>query len=267
MAKYIIGDIHGYFETLIALLKKIDFRPKEDSLWFTGDLINGGPTSLEVLRWCREHAMSMQERLLCVLGNHDMHFLARSVGAAPEIEGDTLDALFEAPDLPELVDWLRRQPLLFVTEDIALVHAGIPPGMSKGEAMEIAASLQNILRSDDWEEAFASLYLEGKISDAGLLARCCKAFCCIRMCALDGTELEYNGTLEQAPKNATPWYDLLDASWNPYRFFFGHWAAHGLQEARAQCLDSGCTWGRGLTALRLDDGKFFRQETITENAE
>jgi len=40
---------------------------------------------------------------------------------------------------------------------------------------------------------------------------------------------------------------------------FGHWAALGLLVREdAICLDSGCVWGRALSALRLEDRRLFQ---------
>jgi bis(5'-nucleosyl)-tetraphosphatase (symmetrical) len=39
---------------------------------------------------------------------------------------------------------------------------------------------------------------------------------------------------------------------------FGHWSALGLvQRPGVIGLDTGCVWGRQLTALRLEDGALF----------
>jgi len=40
---------------------------------------------------------------------------------------------------------------------------------------------------------------------------------------------------------------------------FGHWAALGLLVRQdVVCLDSGCVWGRSLSALRLEDRRLFQ---------
>ena len=43
MSTYLIGDVHGCYDELIALLKQVDFTPGRDILWLTGDLVARGP--------------------------------------------------------------------------------------------------------------------------------------------------------------------------------------------------------------------------------
>ena len=50
MATYLIGDVHGCYHELRALLAQADFDPLADTLWLTGDLVARGPDSLDVLR-------------------------------------------------------------------------------------------------------------------------------------------------------------------------------------------------------------------------
>lgn len=54
MSTYLIGDVHGCYDELIALLEQVEFNPEVDTLWLTGDLVARGPGSLEVLRFVKQ---------------------------------------------------------------------------------------------------------------------------------------------------------------------------------------------------------------------
>ena len=48
---------------------------------------------------------------------------------------------------------------------------------------------------------------------------------------------------------------------------FGHWAALGLKVGDGvAALDTGCAWGRELTALRLDDWRIFQEPSAEGRA-
>lgn len=59
---YIIGDVHGCYKTLMALLNKL---PKDAELCFVGDLIDRGSNSADVLEFV------INNNIKCVLGNHE----------------------------------------------------------------------------------------------------------------------------------------------------------------------------------------------------
>ena len=63
-----IGDIHGYFEKLISMWKKVAVTP-EDLVIFLGDYIDRGEKSAEVLRWLMEKAR--QKNIIILRGNHE----------------------------------------------------------------------------------------------------------------------------------------------------------------------------------------------------
>ncbi|AKF25467.1 hypothetical protein YH65_08835 [Sulfurovum lithotrophicum] len=51
MRTYIIGDVHGHYDTLCTL---VDRLPKNARLVFVGDLIDRGPKSRDVVRFVHE---------------------------------------------------------------------------------------------------------------------------------------------------------------------------------------------------------------------
>ena len=124
MATYAIGDIQGCFDSLLQLLDKINFDPLHDRLWFTGDLVNRGPKSLEVLRFIKKLKSSH-----VVLGNHDLYLLSVVYTGMDLNPKNNLQAILNAPDLEELCIWLRNRSLLHHDAILGytLVHAGFPP--------------------------------------------------------------------------------------------------------------------------------------------
>jgi len=67
---YIIGDVHGEYETLLALVKKLS---SDADIIFVGDLIDRGAMSADVIKFVREH------NYRCVLGNHEEFMLTYGV--------------------------------------------------------------------------------------------------------------------------------------------------------------------------------------------
>ena len=103
MATYAIGDIHGCYEPLCRLLDKINFDQAADRLWFTGDLVNRGPQSLETMRLVK----SLGDSSVTVLGNHDIHLLALYYGVRKLKDKDnTLFQVLDAKESDELIMWL-----------------------------------------------------------------------------------------------------------------------------------------------------------------
>jgi len=65
---YIIGDVHGYYDKLMRLVRKL---PEDAALVFVGDLIDRGPDSAKVIAFIRENGH------LCVRGNHEAFMIAQ----------------------------------------------------------------------------------------------------------------------------------------------------------------------------------------------
>ncbi len=83
-----------------------------------------------------------------VLGNHDLHLLA--LAFAPKgvrKREQELEAVLEAPDAAELLDWLAARPLLHRERGIpwTLIHAGLPPEWTLAEAERCAREVERAL--------------------------------------------------------------------------------------------------------------------------
>ena len=66
-----VGDIHGMYDKLIALIEQVQFSPVEDLLIFLGDYIDRGPKSLECLDYVMNLQQQYPERVVCLKGNHE----------------------------------------------------------------------------------------------------------------------------------------------------------------------------------------------------
>ncbi|SVB55044.1 uncharacterized protein METZ01_LOCUS207898, partial [marine metagenome] len=105
MAIYAIGDIQGCYVEFRALLEKLDFQSSTDQLWLTGDLVNRGPQSLEVLKYLQNLGSSM----VSVLGNHDLHLIAQVMtNDNPKSIESSLQPILESRDKIDLIEWLRH---------------------------------------------------------------------------------------------------------------------------------------------------------------
>ena len=63
---WVVGDVHGCFQTLARGLRAIDFEHGRDRLFSVGDLIDRGPNSIEALEWLEAGRFEA-----VVMGNHE----------------------------------------------------------------------------------------------------------------------------------------------------------------------------------------------------
>ena len=263
MATYVIGDIHGCYETLQALWPKLGFDRRRDRLWLVGDLVNRGPRSLAVLRWARDLDARLGDRMRVVLGNHDLHLLARHDGHARRRRKDTLEEVLTAPDREPLIAWLARRPLVHRDGETLLVHAGLLPQWTPEDAEEVARGLEATLRDPDRRRSLIDR-AEPPDDSPWIGSRAAlSAFAGLRTCTVDGEPCGHKGPPEEAPAGCLPWFQVPGRRSSNVTVVFGHWAAMGLRlEPAAIGLDSGCVWGQRLTAIRLEDRTLFHQETV-----
>ncbi|MGE0356535.1 MAG: symmetrical bis(5'-nucleosyl)-tetraphosphatase [Burkholderiales bacterium] len=262
MARYAIGDLQGCLAPLERLLGQIAFDPERDRLWFVGDLVNRGPDSLGCLRFVKGLGASA----VTVLGNHDLHLLCVAAGVERARHRDTLDAVLAAPDREELLDWLRRRPLMHVEGAFALVHAGLLPEWPVAKARELAGEVEAVLQGPRWREFLGRLYgneparWDDALAGADRLRAIVNAMTRLRVLKRDGSmDLAFKGEPGEEHSHRMPWFDVPARASATHAIVCGHWSALGLRVGESVfSLDSGCVWGRSLTALRLEDRRLYQ---------
>jgi len=78
MRTVIIGDIHGCFDEFEELLRKIDFDASKDRLILNGDLMDRGKSSYEVFCKAVKLKAEMGDRMTVIKGSHEKMLLDHS---------------------------------------------------------------------------------------------------------------------------------------------------------------------------------------------
>ena len=258
MALYAIGDLQGCYDELRKLLDRIKYDPVDDRLWFVGDLVNRGPHSLELLRFIK----GLGKQAVAVLGNHDLHLLALSVGQSKHKGKDhTLEPILEADDRDELLDWLRHRPLMHNSKKygFSMIHAGLAPQWTIQTAGKLAGEVEEVLQGDDFHNFCYQMYgnepirwsdcLEG-MERIRFITNC---FTRLRYCDAQGNlALNEKGPPGTQQQRYIPWFQVPNRASRHDPILFGHWSTLGYHQSdNIWALDSGCLWGGKLTAVKL----------------
>jgi bis(5'-nucleosyl)-tetraphosphatase (symmetrical) len=257
MSTYVIGDVQGCYDQLLRLLEAIRYDDARDTLWFVGDLVNRGPQSLAVVRFVKR----LGARAVTVLGNHDLALLVVAEGLKRQHASDTFGDILVAPDRCELLDWLRHRSMMHFDGGHAMVHAGLLPQWSVPTALALGGEVELALRDPDYREFLRHMYgnspdcWDDALSGFDRLRVITNAMTRLRLCTPEGRmEFSHKLGLENAPNGYLPWYDVPRRASRDTPLIFGHWAALGLfVRDDVIGLDTGCVWGRSLTACRLED--------------
>lgn len=257
MATYIIGDVHGCLHPLHQLLEKIELSP-QDRLFFTGDLINRGPHSLEVL-----NVIMRLPNAQVVLGNHDLHLLAIAYGSTDARPSESMQTVLLSPQKRNIIEWMRHQPLLrTINPQCILVHAGLPPQWDIPTASQHANTVEKLLQSHQIKRFLDALYQHEQVIDASHSSPqyTTLSLTQIRRCTrLGDLELKYHKS-KQTQDLLRPWFEWYD---QPEMIVFGHWAALRGKSKHPHCIatDTGCVWGGQLSAYHLEAGTFIRVDS------
>ena len=256
---YLIGDVQGCCSALDALLEKIDFSPSRDRIFVLGDLVNRGPRSLETLRRLR----GFGDAATCLLGNHDLNLLAVAHGVRPPRKGDTIAEILDAPDLDAWLEWLRHRRMAVFEHGWLMVHAGVVPQWDAAQTLRLAAEVEVLLRSEALAEFLPQMYGDRpmrwreSLAGAERMRFVVNALTRTRFVTADGTlDLVMKSGAGSAPAGLYPWFEAPGRRTLGTPIAFGHWATLGLiDRPDLLALDTGCVWGRQLSAARIDGGR------------
>ncbi|CAM9263535.1 unnamed protein product [Scytosiphon promiscuus] len=220
----VVGDIHGCHGEMVSLLERCGYRlgNREDkerfSVILAGDLVNKGPANAEVVRTARK------EGFLAVRGNHDNFALAAATGvgrysksvASKDGEGGAKPPPWVEQLSSGDIEWMSALPYTLSLPSMGCIV--VHAGLVPGMPLD----------SQDAE-----------------------AMCCMR----NVVELEDGRGYEPhiLPTEGVAW---AKAWKGPEHVIFGHDAKRGFQkEPFATGLDTGCVYGRSLTAIVLPGRK------------
>jgi serine/threonine protein phosphatase 1 len=157
---FAIGDIHGCFDKLKALMDIIDIDWNRDNALFLGDYIDRGPDSYEVI----EFLIALKKRhpnIIFLKGNHEEmfeNFMSGNNRLGYLYDGgqQTLDSYlrhsrgcerFPVPE--EHLDFFRSLVLFHQTSSYIFVHAGLKKGipLEKQDPKELLWIRESFIRS------------------------------------------------------------------------------------------------------------------------
>src|SRR5207247_775183 len=198
--------------------------------------------------------------------NHDLHLLCVAEGVEGRKKRDTLDDVLEAPDRAQLLEWLRHRPLVHAEDGFALVHAGLLPQWSVERAAALAAEVERELRGPGYRQLLERMYGDEpdrwseELRGVERWRVIINAMTRLRVVDEEGAMvLRFKGEPGDAHAGWTPWFDVPGRASRDHVLVCGHWSAMGLVvRPDLLSLDSGCVWGRSLSAVRLGDRSLYQ---------
>ena len=253
----VVGDIHGCYGAFLKILKESKFKPAKDKLWLTGDLVNRGPKSADVVR----HVMDLGDSANVVLGNHDLHLLAVAAGVSSPKRKDNSHRLLKTADSDQMIEWLAGRPMALFNKkhDFLLVHASVHKNWSMRDTLAHASEIENMLQGEKRVDFLKHMYGKKPVNwDENLkgwdrLRVITNILTRARFCHCDGSlDLIQKGPPGSQSQGLYPWFNITGRKNKNQLIIFGHWSALGFtHNNNTLCLDSGYLWGGQLTAVKL----------------
>ncbi|WP_354641640.1 metallophosphoesterase [Kitasatospora camelliae] len=178
---YVIGDVHGYLDELLAALHQqrlIDaeghWSAGRSRVWFLGDFTDRGPDGIGVIDLVMQlaaEAAAAGGYCRALMGNHELLFLGAAKFGDEPVQSTAGTASFLAAwrlnggqqhDLerlqPHHVSWLSRLPAMAVEDGHLLLHSDTTAYLEYGETVaDVNEAMHKLLADegiDEWWDAF-----------------------------------------------------------------------------------------------------------------
>jgi len=137
------------------------------------------------------------------------------------------------------------------------------PQWDLAQVLALAGELEAVLRGPGLAAFLAQMWgnrpdhWEDGLAGADRLRVIVNALTRLRFCTPEGVmDLKASGRLDQAPPGTLAWFDVPGRRSAGVTIAFGHWSTLGLvNRPDLLAIDTGCVWGRQLTAVRVDGGR------------
>lgn len=133
MKTIVIGDVHGCYNELKGLIKKLkkngEYNKKIDRLIFLGDYIDRGSDSRKVIGFIK-NLQKHNKNVIALMGNHEDMLLDYLKGVDDCWTWNGHDTTIESykgylKHFNDDIEWIKNLPLYYEDEHFIYVHAGI----------------------------------------------------------------------------------------------------------------------------------------------
>jgi serine/threonine protein phosphatase 1 len=158
---FVVGDIHGCFDKLCALMDKIPINNTRDQLIFIGDYIDRGPSSFDVVNYLIDFKKRVPGTIF-IKGNHEdmlQNYLDGSDRFTYLLNGGqkTMDEYLNRSDIKEAfpipsehLEFFNSLQLYYQTDDYIFVHAGLRENvpLESQDKMDLLWTRDEFIHSD-----------------------------------------------------------------------------------------------------------------------
>ena len=109
MSTFVIGDIHGEYEQLVTLIKKMNVA-YDDDLYILGDVVDRGPNPIKTLKY-----LMTLPNCICIAGNHEIMALSCMKYMLNEVTADFIKDISEE-EIGKILEWNENGAATTVAE-------------------------------------------------------------------------------------------------------------------------------------------------------